>query len=79
MSFEGMLESVISNAWEVARIQQLLKKQRLGNEAVFAMSGTLQVKTSVGLQTSDGFAATGRFPEPSGATLTFFVPWKIEG
>lgn len=34
--------------------------------------GILQVKTSVGLQTVEGFAATAGFPKPNGATFTFF-------
>lgn len=50
-----------------------------GKKVVFAKSGILQVKASVGLQILKGFAATARFPEPNVATFTFSVPWKIEG
>lgn len=55
------------------------QKAVAGNRVVFAKSGILQVKASVGLQILKGFAATARFPEQNVATFTFFIPWKIEG
>lgn len=50
----------------------MAQKAVAGEWVVFAKSGLLQVKTSVGLQTREGFAATSGFPEPSRATFTFF-------
>lgn len=42
------------------------------NCVVSAKSGVAQAKTTVGLKTLEGFAATAIFPEPNVATFTFF-------
>lgn len=47
-------------------------KRAPGNCVLSTNLGILQVKTSVGLQTSEGFAAMAGFPEPNVATFTFF-------
>lgn len=47
-------------------------RRAAGNYVLSTNLGIVQVKTSVGLQTSEGFAATAGFPEPNVATFTFF-------